>query len=357
MSGIALSRRFYEHAVRPLLGRRPHAAALLGAGSEVLGFDDEVSADHDFGPRVQVFLPGGGPPPSLEGLPATFEGYPTVFPATGGAPGHHVEVTSAGAFFARRLGVDPAAGMGLADWLLTPTQTLATLTAGAVFHDPAGELARRRAALRWYPRDVWRYALAAGWLRVAQEESFAGRAGAAGDDLGSRLVAARLVRELVRLAFLLERRWAPYPKWLGSGFARLALAARAGPPLAAALAAADWRSREEALVKAGGVLAAATNDLGLAAPVDPAPRAFFTRDIRVLGADRLTVALAAAVTDPGVRALLDRHGGRRGGPIGTLPGTIDQVTDSTEILVDPGRCRRAAPLLGLPASAGADPCG
>ncbi|WP_233624534.1 DUF4037 domain-containing protein [Actinoplanes sp. ATCC 53533] len=352
MSGIALSRRFYERAIRPSLGGRPHAAALLGEGSEVLGFDDAVSTDHDFGPRVQVFLPLGAPAPSFDALPGTFEGYPTVFAATGrngGEPCHHVEVTDAGAFFARRLGIDPAAGLGLADWLLTPTQTLAALTAGAVFHDPDGELARRRAALSWYPRDVWRYALAAGWLRVAQEEAFVGRAGAVGDDLGSRVVAGRLVRELVRLAFLIERRWAPYPKWLGSGFARLHLAATAGPPLAAALAAAGTREREDALVTAAGLLVAATNELGLAAPVDPEPRAFHTRDIRVLHAERLTVALTAAVTDPGVRALVDRLGGRRGGPIGTLPGTIDQVTDSTEILVDPARCRRAAALVGLPA--------
>ncbi|MFI7544030.1 DUF4037 domain-containing protein [Actinoplanes sp. NPDC049599] len=357
MTGIALSRRFYHRAVRPLLGGRPHAAALLGEGSEVLGFDDGVSTDHDFGPRVQVFLPPGAAALSLAGLPATFEGHPTVYGVTdrlGGAPGHQVEVTTAGAFFTRRLGVDPAVGMGLADWLLTPTQTLATLTAGAVFHDPDGELARRRDALRWYPDDVWRYALAAGWLRVAQEEAFVGRAGAAGDDLGSRLVAARLVRELVRLAYLLERRWAPYPKWLGRGFAELGLSAVAGPALAAATAAADWREREDALVTAAGMLAAATNDRGLAAPVDPAPRAYHTRDIRVVGADRLTVALTAAITDPGLRALVDRLGGRRGGPIGTLPGTIDQVTDSTEILLSPGRCRSAAPLLGL-ALGGGDP--
>ena len=350
MPGIELSRRYYREVVGPLLGAVPHAAALLGSGSEVLGFDDEVSPDHDFGPRLQVFLPAGVPEPELTGLPESFEGFPTAFAYAdrfGGEPAPQIEVTTAGDFFAARLGVDPAAGMGLADWLLTPTQVLAGLTGGAVFHDPAGELARRRAALDWYPADVWRYALAAGWLRVAQEEAFVGRAGAAGDDLGSRLVTARLVRELVRLAFLVERCWAPYPKWLGSAFAELKVAQSAGPPLAAALAADRWREREEALVTAASVLGAATNELGLAAPVDPSPRAYFTRDIRVAGADRFTVALAASVTDPPVRALLDRLGGRRGGPIGTLPGTIDQVTDSTEILCGPARCRSAAPLLGL----------
>lgn len=329
LNGIAQSRALYEQTIRPLLGDRPHAAALLGDGSEVLGYDDATSTDHDFGPRVQLFLPADAPP--LATLPDIYV----------------VETTTAREFFAARIGTDPLAGMSLADWLATPTQILATLTAGAVFHDPNGDLARRRDQLRWYPDDVWRYALAAGWLRVAQEEAFVGRTGATGDDLGSRLVAGRLARELVRLAFLTERRWAPYPKWLGRSFAELNLAAGLGPLLATATAAPGWRDREAALVTAATMLAAATNDLGLATPIDPAPRQYYTRDIRVLGADRYTVALTTAITDPELRALLDRLGGRHGGPIGTLPGTIDQATDSTEILCNPARRRQALPMLGL----------
>ena len=45
-------------------------------------------------------------------------------------------------FFTERLGTDPGRGMTVADRLLTPTQILASLTRGVVFHDPAGGLAR-----------------------------------------------------------------------------------------------------------------------------------------------------------------------------------------------------------------------
>ena len=59
-NGIQLSERFYWEAVRPLLdGHYPglaHAAALLGNGSEVLGYDDATSTDHHWGPRVQLFV-------------------------------------------------------------------------------------------------------------------------------------------------------------------------------------------------------------------------------------------------------------------------------------------------------------
>jgi len=51
MSGRELSRRFYSvkiaPAVGPVLGRQPHAAAMLGDGSDVLGYDDDISPDHD----------------------------------------------------------------------------------------------------------------------------------------------------------------------------------------------------------------------------------------------------------------------------------------------------------------------
>ena len=305
-AGIEMARAHYVRAVAPRWRGVPHVAALIGPGSEVLGYDDEVSTDHDFGERVLVFHSGG---------------------------------TSVGDYFAGHLGADPAGGMPVDDWLATPTQVLASLTAGAVFHDPAGELAARRSALAWYPDDVWRYALAAGWLRVAQEEPFVARAGATGDDLGSRVIAARLVRDLMRLAFLVERRWAPYPKWFGRAFAELDLAAMLSAPLAGALAAAGWREREAALVRAGELLGAATNALGLAEPVDPAGRRFHERDIRVVDAERFTVALAGRVRDPEVRRLIDRRPLRHG-RVPVLSGTIDQLTDSTDALTAPPATRR-----------------
>src|SRR5690606_38244721 len=57
--GLELSRLFYRDQVRPLLdqlGGPEHSAALIGHGSEVLGFDTERSTDHDWGPRVLIFL-------------------------------------------------------------------------------------------------------------------------------------------------------------------------------------------------------------------------------------------------------------------------------------------------------------
>lgn len=351
MPGRQLCERFHRAAVAPLLAGVPYAAALLGDGSEVLGFDDDVSPDHDFGPRCQVFVRTGAEIApvlaALNALPDRFEDRPVRYPYAGGPDRHQVEVTTPGKFFRARIGVDPADGMGLADWLLTPTQRLATLVDGTVFTDPEGLLAGRRAALAWYPEDVWRYALASAWLRIGQEEAFVGRTGSRGDDIGSAVLAARLVRDLMRLAFLVERRWAPYGKWLGTAFARLGLADRLAPHLTAALRAGEWRTREAAVCAAGAVLAEATNALGLAPYQDPEPRAFYTRDITVVGGERFTMALTGAITDPEVAALLERLGRRAHDPVGRLPGTIDQAVDSTDVLSGVERCRAAAGMLGL----------
>jgi hypothetical protein len=58
--GAELCRLFFAEAVKPVIDdafpRLRYAAALLGSGSEVLGFDTAMSTDHDWGPRVDLFL-------------------------------------------------------------------------------------------------------------------------------------------------------------------------------------------------------------------------------------------------------------------------------------------------------------
>jgi hypothetical protein len=359
--GLPLAASTYHEAVRPILDvafpRLAHSAALLGPGSEVLGFDTTRSTDHDWGPRLLLFLrPADARRHArhltslfAERMPAAVRGWSTNFSPpepgrsrtlqpTGDAPvEHRIEVLDLDAWLATRLGVDPRNGMRTRDWLAIPTQLLLEVTAGAVFHDGLGQLEPIRTTLAWYPDDVWRYLLAAQWRRIAQEEAFPGRCAENGDDLGSRLVTARLVRDLMRLAMLIERHYAPYSKWLGTAFARLRCAPVLQPLLADALAATDWPQREGALCAAYEHLARAYNDLGLADPVEPTVRPFHDRPFRVLAADRLADTTYRAITDPEVSALPPHIGG------------IDQFVDNTHVLGAADRARAAATALhGLP---------
>ena len=56
--GVELCRGFYQDVVAPLVPCA-HSAALIGFGSQVLGYDTERSTDHGWGPRVEVFVDGG----------------------------------------------------------------------------------------------------------------------------------------------------------------------------------------------------------------------------------------------------------------------------------------------------------
>jgi len=332
--GLELAGAFFAEAVRPRLDealpRLSYAAALLGPGSEVLGYDTARSTDHDWGPRLQVFLAaddGGRRAEEITAmlagrLPPAFRGYPTTFAVTGepdGAARHRVEVTGLGAWLAGRLGFDPRPAVTTLDWLATPTQRLAEVTGGRVFHDGPGDLTAARARLSWYPDDVWRYVLACQWQRVAQEEGFPGRCAEAGDELGSAVVTARLARDLMRLGLLMRRRYPPYSKWLGTAFARLPDASRLVPPLAAAVSATRWPDRERSLVQALEAAAARHNELGLTAPLDTAARGFFDRPYQVLEAGRFAAALRDEVGDPRIRGL-------------PATGAVDQFVDSTDAL-------------------------
>lgn len=91
--GAELARGYWADVVSPLVRARwprlPLAAARLRAGSEVLGFDDGTSRDHDWGPRLTLCTDEGvGVHGELEchlerHLPATYRGLPTWFTVTG----------------------------------------------------------------------------------------------------------------------------------------------------------------------------------------------------------------------------------------------------------------------------------
>ncbi|HEY7268533.1 MAG TPA: DUF4037 domain-containing protein [Dehalococcoidia bacterium] len=331
--GTELARRYWHDVVAPivdeLLPGVPRAAARIGAGSDVLGFDTERSTDHGWGPRVTVFfedsldLARDRRARLLESIdkriPAVFLGYPTRFaPSDDSAARHQVILTNVREWFTQALGFDPRGEITDADWLAAPAQLLLEATAGAVFEDGHGELTIARERLTWYPNDVWLYLLGCQWRRIDQEEPFAGRAAEVGDDLGSSVIAARLVRDVMRLCFLIERRYAPYTKWLGTAFNQLGSGPTLMPMLREALAAKTWHAREDALVPAYEHVARMFNALGVTEPQEAEVRYFYNRPFRVLDSGRF------------VEACMERTPLKRLG----YKGGIDQFADNTDVLSD-----------------------
>lgn len=343
IKGLELSELFYTEAVKPLLAQQfpdiVYSAALLGLGSEVLGFDTPQSMDHDWGPKLMLFL-GEADHDAWrdeidrvlrQQLPAEIHGYPTnfgrhgdgttVMQANSGGPiDHGVLLLTVDCFFCYVLGFDPTGRIRSMDWVRVPQNHLLMLTAGRVFHDGLGQLKPLRAKLAYYPHDVWLYLLAAQWRRIAQEEAFMGRCGQVGDELGSRLIAARLVRDLMRLCFLMERRYAPFIKWFGSAFAQLECAAELLPLFSQVLRADSWQERQAHLAIAYEFVAQKHNSLGITDPLATEVSQYHGRPFLVIHADRFVDTLRAEIKSEEVLALPEHL------------GSVDQFLDSTDAL-------------------------
>ncbi|MEU4606225.1 DUF4037 domain-containing protein [Kribbella sp. NPDC023972] len=331
MDGRGLARAYYDDVVGPLLAAKwpglPHAAGRLGSGSDVLGLDDATSRDHDWGLRLTLLVDEASRDEVdaylAAELPATYAGLPTRFPFSGQTESiHHVEVDSVHAFVIKRLGVDPRQGLSTIDWLTMTGQAVLEVVGGPVFVDQTGDISAVRDRLQWYPDDVWRYVLACDWLRLAEETPLMSRAGDLGDDLGSRVIAARLIDVAMHLAFMIERRWPPYSKWRGTMFARLPCAREVGDALRKAVKADHWRYRQQQFARALDHLLSRQRAVGLPAP-GPATVDFWDRPY-LHPNDKIITALLADAPD------LPR--GR---------GSIEQRCDNVAVLVDPA-ARRAA---------------
>jgi hypothetical protein len=126
----------------------------------------------------------------------------------------------------------------------------------------------------------------------------------------------------VRLCFLMERRYAPYSKWLGTAFQRLACYPRMAPLLEGALDASSYPEREPFLAQAYTLAAEMHNALGLTPPLETRTRTYSgwhklragvhelalddpdnTRPHQVIFGGRFAEALNASIQDPQVRAL------------------------------------------------------
>lgn len=344
ISGLDLAEMFHQEAVKPILESTypdlAYSAALIGPGSDVLGYDTARSTDHEWGPRMFLFLSEAdhlrlsneiSRTLSLQ-LPTSFHGYSTHFSrpdVTGistlsahwsGPVNHKVEILTLERFVRGQIGFYPNTEIPAADWLCCPEQKLLEITAGRVFHDGLAELEPLRRKLAYFPHDVWLYRMAAQWKRIAQQEAFVGRAGDMGDGPGSRLIASDLTRDLMKLCFLIEKHYAPYSKWFGTAFSGLDCAPELLPALNEVLRADDWHVRERGLEKTYELVARRFNALTIAPEVDPATRQFYDRPYRVLFADRFVEAIKEVITDPAVKAIDGWY------------GAVDQLSDSTDFL-------------------------
>lgn len=229
MKGLELSRLYYEQIGRPALEAHfpdllpQMAMGLAGEGSECFGFDDELSRDHDWGPGFCIWLNradyqefGAQIQAVYNALPREWADYPARRETPEGRG--RVGVLCIQDWYARYTG-SPEGPRTLDEWRQIPEAFLATAVNGEVFSDPLGQFtAVRRRLLEGYPEDLRLKKLAARAAAMAQAGQYNfSRCIKRGETAAAGLALAEFAKAAMSMAYLLNRRYTPFYKWMHRG--------------------------------------------------------------------------------------------------------------------------------------------
>ena len=228
ISGLELAEGYYETYGKKMLfdnfgeylGRI--AVGLCGEGSGCLGFDDEVSCDHDFGPGFCMWVTeetyqeiGHKLQKAYDALPKEYRGYKRVDTKEGSG---RTGVCVIDSFFARILGTDKLPET-TQEWLAIPESALLAATSGMIFTDPEGIFTQMQIYLAgYYPEEPWRKLIAQHMTLFSQYGQYNyARMLKRGDRAAATLMVVKATEHAMHLCYLLNKCYAPHDKWLLRG--------------------------------------------------------------------------------------------------------------------------------------------
>ena len=224
MTGLELSKKYFAECGEPMMERdfpeiTPKCAfALCGEGSECLGFDDDVSRDHDFEPGFCVFVPDDTDEKTLfrlerayAKLPHSFEGYDRQRLSPVGGRRHGV--IRIGDFYEKFVG-DRRGELSLLRFATIEPHFLLSATNGEVFRDDGGEFSAIRENLKSMPVDAWLKRIAGHLLMAKQAGQYNfTRCVEHGEYGAAQLCAIEYAKHVTELVFLINHTYSPFYKW------------------------------------------------------------------------------------------------------------------------------------------------
>lgn len=319
---MQLSEMFFNEVVKEIFKTNfpnlKYSAWLIGHWSEVLWFDTERSTDHHWWPRVMLFLNEKDFSKKDEisevfskELPSTFHWYSTHFsspnPNDNGVQhlseakewepiNHRIEILTIKDFFEDDLWIDPNKEFTISDWLTFPEQKLRTIKSGKIFHDDLW-LKEIQKKFEYYPIQVWYYLLASEWSQIWQEEAFIWRCWEVEDELWSRIIATRIIHSIMRLCFFMEKEYAPYSKWFGTGFSKLKSAKKLTHIFHKIFSSENWKEREKYMSEAYEIVATMHNNLNITDHIEIKTSNYYGRPFLVIHWDVFSEKIKKLITD------------------------------------------------------------
>ena len=224
--GLDICRKYYEEIGAPMIHNLFEkyesriAVGLVGEGSDCFGFDDELSRDHDWGPGFCMWVDevtydaiGEKLQEAYDNLPVEFMGYRRL--TTREAEGR-LGVIKVKDFYSRILHMQNGIPRNEEEWITVSEEDLAAVTNGAIFRDDDGIFfGLRNALLSYFPERVFRRKLAYELVRMAQTGQYNfSRCLKRGDKVTATMYLAEYMEHTLRVLFLLNRKYAPYKKWM-----------------------------------------------------------------------------------------------------------------------------------------------
>ncbi len=226
MKGLEMARAYWREYGQEMLARDfPElagkvASGLCGSGSECMGYDDEVSEDHDFEPGFCLFLPGEEEVDRREAfrLERAYAALPREFMGrrrTGISPvgGNRHGVIRIRDFLTEKTGT-PDGKLSALQWLTVPEQNLLEVTNGEIWQDNGGRMTAVREKLGRMPEDIRLRKLSGELLIMNQSGQYNYRRCLDHGETGAAMLAScEFVRAAIHVFLLMDGRYMPYYKW------------------------------------------------------------------------------------------------------------------------------------------------
>ena len=189
--------------------------ALVGVGSECLGFDDEISEDHDFSSRCQLFLDDSDYKTYKSNLESSLKIFcKDLESLASNLKDINVEIMPISNFY-KYYTLFENGPKTESEYRKVPMDLLCVATNGKVFSDNLGKLSEiRNRLLNFYPEDIRLKKIAFQLNKMAQSGQYNySRMIKRGDTVAANIAQGEFVKHYLEFVHLLNKKYMPFYKW------------------------------------------------------------------------------------------------------------------------------------------------